>query len=74
MCDFIQRRHCCGHFRFIASKWCRDYTATHIRCNPNILYFETVDVLCGDCKLKDAPPCDWESMIKRKQNGNVSSL
>ncbi|CAP65502.1 uncharacterized protein PODANS_6_9980 [Podospora anserina S mat+] len=31
MCDFIQRRHFCGHFRFIASKWSRDYTATHIR-------------------------------------------
>ncbi|KAK4671931.1 hypothetical protein QC764_609980 [Podospora pseudoanserina] len=30
MYDFIQRRHFCGHFRFIASKWCRDYSATHI--------------------------------------------
>ncbi|KAK4652308.1 hypothetical protein QC762_609980 [Podospora pseudocomata] len=31
MCDFIQRGHFCGNFHFIASKWCRDYTATHIR-------------------------------------------
>ncbi|KAK4663621.1 hypothetical protein QC763_609980 [Podospora pseudopauciseta] len=74
MCDFIQRRHFCGHFRFIASKWCRDYSATQHPINPNILYFERVDALCRDCKLKEAPPCDRESMIKRKQNGNLSSL
>jgi hypothetical protein len=28
MCDYTQREYSYGHFRWIASKWCRDYTIT----------------------------------------------
>lgn len=40
MCDYTQREYSCGHFRWIASKWCRDYTMTHKRCEPNVTHFE----------------------------------
>lgn len=40
MCDYTQREYSCGHFRWIASKWCRDYTITHKRCQPNVTHFE----------------------------------
>ncbi|KAB5511141.1 hypothetical protein GE09DRAFT_1165685 [Coniochaeta sp. 2T2.1] len=40
MCDFPQREYSCGHFRWIASRWCRDYTLTHKRCQPNVNHFE----------------------------------
>lgn len=40
MCDYTQREYSCGHFRWIASKWCKDYTITHKRCQPNVTHFE----------------------------------
>lgn len=40
MCDYTQREYSCGHFRWIASRWCRDYTLTHKRCQPNVTHFE----------------------------------
>jgi hypothetical protein len=40
MCDYTQREYSCGHFRWIASKWCKDYTLTHKRCQPNVTHFE----------------------------------
>jgi hypothetical protein len=40
MCNFIQREYGCGHFRFIASKWCIDYTMTHKRCPPQVTHYE----------------------------------
>ncbi|KAK4119944.1 hypothetical protein N657DRAFT_580798 [Parathielavia appendiculata] len=64
MCDYIQREYSCGHFRWIASKWCRDYTTTHKRCQPNIAYFEDkAEELCGECMPRE--DCPWEYMIKR---------
>jgi hypothetical protein len=31
-----------------ASKWCRDYTITHKRCQPNVTHFEyRAEELCG---------------------------
>ncbi|KAM7190857.1 hypothetical protein V8F20_009541 [Naviculisporaceae sp. PSN 640] len=64
MCDYTQREYSCGHFRWIASKWCRDYTITHKRCQPNVTSFEyRGEEQCGECKPKPLPP--WESMIKR---------
>ncbi|KAK4186329.1 hypothetical protein QBC35DRAFT_387461 [Podospora australis] len=65
MCDFIQREDSCGHFRFIASKWCKDYTISQRRCEPNMAHFESVEALCGDCRHKVAPKCPWEGMINR---------
>jgi len=48
MCDYTQREYSCGHFRWIASKWCRDYTITHKRCQPNVTHFEyRAEELCG---------------------------
>lgn len=48
MCDYTQREYECGHFRWIASKWCKDYTITHKRCQPNITHFEyRDDERCG---------------------------
>ncbi|KAB5511402.1 hypothetical protein GE09DRAFT_1015044 [Coniochaeta sp. 2T2.1] len=64
MCDFTQREYSCGHFRWIASHWCRDYTLTHKRSQPNVNRFENRnDELCGECKPTTYPP--WENMIKR---------
>ncbi|KAK4224354.1 hypothetical protein QBC38DRAFT_371210 [Podospora fimiseda] len=76
MCKFIQRQYSCRHLRFIAASWCVDYTVTHIRCPPNVAHFESVEDICGDCKLKMAPPAPWEHMIKRKnkQEGSSSSV
>ncbi|KAK0736781.1 hypothetical protein B0T21DRAFT_411926 [Apiosordaria backusii] len=72
MCDFTQREYSCGHFRWIASKWCRDYTLTHKRCQPNVTHFEyRAEELCGECKPKTYPP--WENMIKR-QPGDKKTL
>ena len=48
MCDYTQREYSCGHFRWIASKWCREYTTTHKRCQPNVTHFEyRAEELCG---------------------------
>ncbi|KAK3290307.1 uncharacterized protein B0H64DRAFT_447371 [Chaetomium fimeti] len=75
MCNFIQREYSCGHFRFIASRWCDVYTITHKRCKPDITHFEYVAMLlCGDCKAKNQPPCAWESMIKRHNKRAVASV
>ena len=50
MCDYTQREYSCGHFRWIASKWCREYTTTHKRCQPNVTHFEyRAEELCGTC-------------------------
>jgi len=64
MCDYTQREYACGHFRWIASRWCRDYTLTHRRCEPNVNHFEyRAGQPCGECRPKEFTP--WESMIKR---------
>ncbi|EGS22612.1 uncharacterized protein CTHT_0010830 [Thermochaetoides thermophila DSM 1495] len=68
MCNFIQREYDCGHFRWIASKWCRAYTITHKRCPPDVTHFECVDTICGDCKAKQRPPVPWENLIMRHNN------
>ncbi|KAK0633969.1 hypothetical protein B0T14DRAFT_416283 [Immersiella caudata] len=69
----MQREYLCGHFRWIANKWCPDYTKTHKRCKPNVTHFEyryTPQRLsqppCGECKSKMEPRVPWESMIKRR--------
>ncbi|KAK4143606.1 uncharacterized protein C8A04DRAFT_12280 [Dichotomopilus funicola] len=73
MCNFIQREYSCGHYRFIASKWCETYTVTHKRCPAEISYFEYAsDLLCGDCKAKTLPPVPWEFMIKRHDKTRTS--
>ncbi|KAK0646323.1 hypothetical protein B0T16DRAFT_429189 [Cercophora newfieldiana] len=68
MCNFTQREYSCGHFRWIASEWCKNYTLTHKRCHPNVTHFEYKHVqceeLCGDCKPKIYPA--WENMIRRR--------
>ncbi|KAK3336982.1 hypothetical protein B0T19DRAFT_349083, partial [Cercophora scortea] len=58
-----QREYSCGHFRWVASKWCREYAITHKRCQPNVTDFEDRAEVCGECKPK--PPIPWENMIKR---------
>ncbi|KAK3348590.1 hypothetical protein B0T25DRAFT_226104 [Lasiosphaeria hispida] len=73
MCDYTQREYSCGHFRWIASKWCRDYTLTHKRCQPNVTHFEfRSEELCGECKPKTYPP--WENMIKRSNKEQTFSF
>ncbi|KAH6853209.1 hypothetical protein B0I37DRAFT_303947, partial [Chaetomium sp. MPI-CAGE-AT-0009] len=60
------REYSCGHFRWIASKWCRDYTITYKRCQPNVTHLEyRVEELCGECKPKENPP--WGYLIKRPE-------
>ncbi|KAK3695829.1 hypothetical protein B0T22DRAFT_497678 [Podospora appendiculata] len=74
MCDYTQREYCCGHFRWIASKWCREYTITHKRCQPNVTHSEyRSEDECGECKNKAAPRPPWEKMIKRSGSNGVSS-
>ncbi|KAK3938268.1 hypothetical protein QBC46DRAFT_265721, partial [Diplogelasinospora grovesii] len=47
------REYSCGHFRWIASKWCKEYTITHRRCEPNVTHFECrAEEVCGECKPK----------------------
>ncbi|KAK3934099.1 hypothetical protein QBC46DRAFT_274461, partial [Diplogelasinospora grovesii] len=59
------RKYSCGHFRWVASEWCREYCTTHKRCEPNVTHFEHRDEeVCGDCKPTSYPA--WESMIKRR--------
>ncbi|KAK3386062.1 hypothetical protein B0H63DRAFT_494735 [Podospora didyma] len=83
MCDYTQREYQCGHFRWIASKWCKDYTMTHKRCQPNVTHFEyrlvvehentnrmLTDELTGECKPKTYPP--WENMIRRSKHSSTS--
>ncbi|KAB5560321.1 hypothetical protein GE09DRAFT_1173010 [Coniochaeta sp. 2T2.1] len=62
MCDYTQREYSGVHFRWIVSRWCRDYTLTHRRYQPNVTHFEYRS-LCGKCKPKTYPP--WENIIKR---------
>ncbi|KAK3360770.1 hypothetical protein B0T25DRAFT_133571 [Lasiosphaeria hispida] len=63
MYDFTQQEYSCGHFWWIASKWCRDYTLTYKRCQPNIHFEFRAEEICGEYKPKAYPP--WENMIKR---------
>ncbi|SPQ19856.1 e35763d0-0614-4668-a41e-7763e367a6f7 [Thermothielavioides terrestris] len=76
MCNFIQREYGCGHFRFIASKWCRSYTTTHKRCPPDVTHFEYVEHLCGDCKDRNRPPVPWADLIKgyRERGGAAAAV
>jgi len=53
MCDYTQREYSCGHFRWIASKWCRDYAITHKRCQPNVTHFDyRAEELCGTFSIR----------------------
>ncbi|KAK4161693.1 hypothetical protein QBC43DRAFT_217017 [Cladorrhinum sp. PSN259] len=71
MCDYTQREYRCGHYRWIASKWCPTYQITHVRCEPNVNHFEyRREELCGDCKPKAKSP--WDHLIKRHQTGQSS--
>ncbi|KAK3353864.1 hypothetical protein B0T25DRAFT_456072 [Lasiosphaeria hispida] len=68
MADRRQREYSCRHFRWIASKWCKEYTLTHKRCQPNQFPRYTnipwrAEEVCGECKPKDYIP--WENMIRR---------
>ncbi|KAK0655036.1 hypothetical protein B0T16DRAFT_450780 [Cercophora newfieldiana] len=70
MCNFTQREYSCGHYRWIASQWCREYTLTHKRCQPDVTDWEyKAEVICGECKAKaralHGPYVAWEGMIKR---------
>ncbi|KAK0702676.1 hypothetical protein B0H67DRAFT_499756, partial [Lasiosphaeris hirsuta] len=68
-----QREYSCEHFRWIASKWCENYTLTHKRCRqPNVTHFEysRAEELCGECKPKNYPP--WMDMIKRLKEATNS--
>ncbi|KAK4117412.1 hypothetical protein N656DRAFT_699712 [Canariomyces notabilis] len=66
MCDYTQREHACEHIRWIAARWCRQYTITHKRCPPNITHFEYRHELCGDCKARlNQKPVAWEHLITR---------
>ncbi len=59
MCDYTQREYSCGHFRWIASKWCREYTTTHKRCQPNVTHFEyRAEELCGESHSPNLSPLD----------------
>ena len=40
MCEFTQREYRCGHFKFIAARWCNLYRRTHRRCPPEVAHFE----------------------------------
>jgi hypothetical protein len=65
MCDYTQREYSCGHFRWIASKWCRDYTITHKRCQPNVTHFEyRAEELCGTF-------CARSQVISREPETNI---
>lgn len=73
MCDYTQREYQCGHYRWIAALWCRDYTRTHRRCQPNVTHFEyRADELCSQCRPKQHIP--WENMIKRPTKAPTFSL
>ncbi|KXX76728.1 hypothetical protein MMYC01_209298 [Madurella mycetomatis] len=63
MCNYMQREYKCGHFRWIANRWYRDYTITHKRCQPDVTDFEDKAEDCSECKPKVPPP--WERMIAR---------
>ncbi|KAK0730867.1 hypothetical protein B0H67DRAFT_528076 [Lasiosphaeris hirsuta] len=65
MCSYTQREYSCGHFRWMASKWCHEYTLTrNKRCQPDVTEFEyRVEELCGGCKPKTYPA--WENLINR---------
>ncbi|KAK3689223.1 hypothetical protein B0T22DRAFT_376861, partial [Podospora appendiculata] len=68
-----QREYSCGHFRWIASKWCREYTITHKRCQPNVTHFEYCGgALCGECQ--PTPEVRWEGMIQRSNKHQEGAL
>ncbi|KAK1758083.1 hypothetical protein QBC47DRAFT_132831 [Echria macrotheca] len=71
MCVYTQREYECGHFRWIASVWCLDYSLTHKKCQPEVHFFEYRDQVCGECMKPK--PCAWEHLIKRNQ-GTPRSL
>ncbi|KAM7188393.1 hypothetical protein V8F20_010591 [Naviculisporaceae sp. PSN 640] len=69
MCDFTLREYGCDpeHKRYIASRWCEEYSRTHKRCNP-LRVCRREDwrhEVCGDCKERS--PVDWEFMIQRNE-------
>ncbi|KAK4182313.1 hypothetical protein QBC35DRAFT_396204, partial [Podospora australis] len=41
------REYKCGHFRWIAYKWCNLYEYQDKRCEPDIMKFETALQSCG---------------------------
>ncbi|OAA57969.1 hypothetical protein SPI_06854 [Niveomyces insectorum RCEF 264] len=62
MCEFTQREYGCGHFKFIAARWCNVYKRTHRRCQPDITHFEyRADEICGQCRPQEIPP--WRHLI-----------
>ncbi|KAK3394973.1 hypothetical protein B0H63DRAFT_499225 [Podospora didyma] len=67
------REYSCGHFRWIASKWCPSYRITHRRCQPDVTHFEyRADDVVGECQPKTYPP--WENMIRRNNKQWTSAF
>ncbi|KAK0612402.1 hypothetical protein B0T17DRAFT_499489 [Bombardia bombarda] len=68
MCEYTQREYDCGHFRWVASKWCKVYSATS-RCNQReITSFQKKLQECGECRTRRQPPMPWEDMILGNNN------
>lgn len=63
MCEFTQREYSCGHFRFIAARWCNLYKISHRRCHPDVTHFEfRQHEICGICQPYEMPA--WFHAVK----------
>ncbi|EFW99004.1 hypothetical protein CMQ_4856 [Grosmannia clavigera kw1407] len=73
MCEFTQREYSCGHFKFIAARWCNLYKRTHRRCQPDITHFEyRANEICGQCRPQEVP--EWQHLIKRHTPHSVTGI
>ncbi|ERT03421.1 uncharacterized protein SPSK_09825 [Sporothrix schenckii 1099-18] len=73
MCEFTQREYSCGHFKFIAARWCNLYKRTHRRCQPDIAHFEyRADEICGQCRPQEVPA--WQHLIRSNAPISITGI
>ncbi|CAK7202886.1 hypothetical protein SEUCBS139899_005613 [Sporothrix eucalyptigena] len=73
MCEFTQREYSCGHFKFIAARWCNLYKRTHRRCPPEIAHFEfRADEICGQCRPQEVPA--WQHLIRTNTPVSITGI
>ncbi|CAK7231407.1 hypothetical protein SBRCBS47491_007920 [Sporothrix bragantina] len=73
MCEFTQREYSCGHFKFIAARWCNLYKRTHRRCPPEIAHFEfRANEICGQCRPQEVPA--WQHLIRTNTPVSITGI
>ncbi|CAK7234627.1 hypothetical protein SCUCBS95973_008998 [Sporothrix curviconia] len=73
MCEYTQREYACGHFKFIAARWCNLYRRTHRRCPPEIAHFEyRTNEICGQCRPQEVPA--WQHLVRSNAPVSITGI